>query len=299
MNFVKPSHEILAASGYDKDFPYSYSDPKKLIERAGRTCYKSEGNISVNSAEKFIEMIKRRGHLSVMEHSWSVRYYRQMLPISCNFLYVPPGVNVPHWMYAGNLRAFAEAINSESLKREFVYDEIPVNYLTMHKFLQDDWLEGLAVTVKFICDRGITHELVRHRPISFSQESTRYCNYGKLGMTFVIPEWLNNWVIPGEYDVNSFRPHTELVDCWYAAMIDSERTYLNLLKLGWSPQQARSVLPNSLKTEIVCTANLREWQHIFKWRTSAAAHPQMRELMIPFFKKMGELYSGVFDVKGD
>lgn len=142
-------------------------------------------------------------------------------------------------------------------------------------------IEHWAISVKFIIDRGVSHELVRHRIASFSQESTRYCNYGKKGqVTFVIPPWAN--IEPGEYqDEFQFDTELETERLWYAAMLDSEYRYLRLLEQGWQPQQARSVLPNSLKTEIVVTANPREWRHIFKLRCSKAAHPQMREIMEP------------------
>jgi len=132
-------------------------------------------------------------------------------------------------------------------------------------------IEHTSMTVKFICDRGVSHELVRHRLASFSQESTRYCNYtkGKFGneITVIRPcFWLGNIVQYFE---------------WYKICESCEKGYFHLIQLGAKPQEARSVLPNSLKTEIIMTANLREWRHIFRLRTSRAAHPQMRQLMIP------------------
>jgi thymidylate synthase (FAD) len=154
-------------------------------------------------------------------------------------------------------------------------------------------IEHSAMTVKFIVDRGVTHELVRHRLVAYSQESTRYCNY-KGGVTFVIPPWMI--LRPGEYsskitshDLNY--PEKE----WWAAMLQAEESYLILIKHGWTPQQARSVLPNSLKTEIVATANFREWRHIFKLRCSEKAHPQMREIMAPLEKKARSLIPVIFD----
>lgn len=144
-------------------------------------------------------------------------------------------------------------------------------------------IEHFSFTVKFIVDRGVSHELVRHRLCSFSQESTRYCNYSKdkFGnhVTFIIPEWLN--ITSGTYDYDMRYIPTQANEVWYYAMQVAEQGYFELLKRGWTPQQARSVLPNSLKTEIVTTANLREWQHIFKLRCDPSAHPQMREIMIP------------------
>lgn len=141
-------------------------------------------------------------------------------------------------------------------------------------------LEHSAMTVHFVCDRGVSHELVRHRLCAISQESTRYCNY-KGGVTFVIPPWL---AFPeGEHTIDMSFKSEELSSgqMWLLHMAWSERTYVRLIAEGWSAQQARSVLPNSLKTEITVTANFREWLHIFNLRCAKSAHPQMREVMIP------------------
>ena len=210
MNLIKPSF-----------FIESIPTDLELIERAGRTCYKSEESITEDSSKKFISMILRKGHESVLEH--------------------------------------------------------------------------LSMTVRFICDRGVTHELVRHRLCAFSQESTRYCNY-KGGVTFIIPPWVP--LEPGEYGiVNNLKGTTRR---WFMAMIEAEEVYIGLISLGWTPQQARSVLPNALKTEIVVTANMREWRHIFKLRTSKAAHPQMREIMVPLLASVKREVEGMFDdIKGD
>jgi len=162
-------------------------------------------------------------------------------------------------------------------------------------------LEHEIITIKFICDRGVSHELVRHRIASFRQESTRYCNYSKdkFGnqLTFIIPEWC--FLVSGKYIKNIEQPAYDMrIDdsqkLWVDSMYKSEEYYLELLKLGWTPQQARSVLPNSIKTEIVITANLREWQHIFSLRCDYAAHPQMRELMLPLQKELQEKLPEIF-----
>jgi len=156
-------------------------------------------------------------------------------------------------------------------------------------------IEHANMTVKFICDRGVTHELVRHRLAAYSQESTRYCNYSRV-VTFVIPPWV--YIPPGEYNyLSSEAEIIRPVSTWYRAMLSAERDYKDLLDYGWSPQQARAVLPNSIKTEIVMTANLREWRHVFTLRCAKAAHPQMRELMIPLFEecrtKMPEFFEDI------
>lgn len=153
-------------------------------------------------------------------------------------------------------------------------------------------IEHAHMTVRFICDRGVTHELVRHRLVAYSQESTRYCNYskGKYGgeITVIEPCF---WPEKDEHGNFATRHET-----WFFACRHAEDTYLHLVNvLKVSPQEARSVLPNSLKTEIVATANLREWRHIFKLRTSKAAHPQMREIMVPLFKEVQERVPVLFD----
>jgi len=143
-------------------------------------------------------------------------------------------------------------------------------------------IEHSAMTVRFIVDRGVSHELVRHRLCAFSQESTRYCNY-KDEVTFVIPPWV--YVVEGVYKRAPWGFQEGSSMRWFHHMLESERIYIELLELGWHPEQARAVLPNSLKTEIVVTANFREWLHIFELRCSKASHPQMREVMIPLLKE--------------
>ncbi len=182
-------------------------DAKRImlgIERAGRTCYKSEGRIGDGTAEKFIAGIIKRGHESVLEHE--------------------------------------------------------------------------KVTVRFICDRGVTHEMVRHRIASFSQESTRYCNYSqdKFGneLTFIKPCF--------------WEDGSENMRLWEETMQNIEDTYNKMIAAGAKPEEARSILPNSLKTEIVVTMNMREWRHYFKLRTSPAAHPQIREVSIALLKEFKE-----------
>ena len=144
-------------------------------------------------------------------------------------------------------------------------------------------IEHSSLSVKFIVDRGVSHELVRHRIASFAQESTRYCNYSKdkfdNGVTFIKPLF---------FDDTKYQR-------WLAAMADAESAYLDLLNSGATPQEARSVLPNSTKTEITITANYREWRNLFKLRTANAAHPQMREATIPLLKELKEKLPIIFD----
>ena len=146
-------------------------------------------------------------------------------------------------------------------------------------------LEHASVTVKFVVDRGVSHEIVRHRLAAYCQESTRYCNYSKDGfggqVTFIQPNFLDRG--------------TRGWELWVLACEQAAKAYFDLLNWGCSPQEARAVLPNSLKTEVVMTANLREWRHFFKLRTAPAAHPQMREVTIPLLRRMQELIPVVFD----
>jgi thymidylate synthase (FAD) len=140
-------------------------------------------------------------------------------------------------------------------------------------------IEHASASYRVVCDRGVTHEIVRHRLFSYAQESTRYCNY-KGGVTFIIPEWMYGDECPpaGNWNKEHGYDGPDAFVTWMVAMQLAEQQYLTLLDSGWSPQQARSVLPNSLKTEIVITGNLREWRHFFMLRTASAAHPQMREV---------------------
>jgi thymidylate synthase (FAD) len=157
-------------------------------------------------------------------------------------------------------------------------------------------VEHQSVSVKFICDRGVSHELVRHRIASFSQESTRYCNYSKdkfdNQLTFIIPSLSK--IEPGEGDRSDFGLHSHGEILWLNAMQSSQDIYNSLIQAKWSPQEARSVLPNSLKTEIIVTANLREWREIFRQRCSPAAHPQMRELMVPLRNEFQKVLPEIF-----
>ena len=148
-------------------------------------------------------------------------------------------------------------------------------------------IEHEKVSVRLICDRGVTHELVRHRIASYSQESTRYCNYSRdqfgRELTFVKPCF--------------WREDSQLYGIWEDAMRAAENAYFRMLDAGASPQEARSILPNSLKTEIVVTMDLREWRHFFKLRTAPAAHPQMREvacaLLADFQRKIPVLFDDI------
>lgn len=146
-------------------------------------------------------------------------------------------------------------------------------------------LEHVSITLKFICDRGVSHEIVRHRLASYCQESTRYCNYSKDSfgseITVIKPFYLTEGT-PG-------------YEFWKDACEVAESAYFDLLEFGCTPQEARAVLPNSLKTEVVMTANLREWRHFFRLRCSQAAHPQIREVATPALRRLNELIPAIFE----
>lgn len=295
MRLIKPSFEILEQEP-------GIQGIYKQIERAGRTCYKSEDRITEDSAEKFVNMIKDRQHTAMLEHG--------TVYLSCSdaeFIYL--GLRYECNNYSNVVwEEFAPG------HRTKVY--ITTNYRVLY---ENNWLDDLKylcepteyhekrITVKFICDRGVSHEFVRHRVFSFAQESTRYCNYSKdkFGneLTFIIPYWTN--IPEGQsywHDGIGYRVGADIQnkDFGYiekspnyfnflSSLEESEKCYLRLLNEGWIPQQARSVLPNSLKTELVMTGTLEQWKGFFKLRCDAAAHPQARELAIPLkeeFKKL-------------
>lgn len=207
MKIVKSKVEILTviSEGGVKEL--------KLIELAGRTAYKSEDNISddISSAKRFINMIVKLGHESVLEHS--------------------------------------------------------------------------LLTVRFTCDRGVSHEIVRHRMAAYTQESTRYCNYasGKFGreITFIAPSTLKKDSI--EY----FE--------WYQACDEAEKNYIACMQLNMKPEQARAVLPMSVKTEVVMSANYREWRHFLKLRCAKTAHPDIRKLALELLCELQLRIPVVFD----
>ena len=146
-------------------------------------------------------------------------------------------------------------------------------------------LEHASITVKFTCDRGVSHEIVRHRMASFCQSSTRYCNYSneKFGSEITVTEPL------------FFKRGTDRWAIWENACLEAEEAYFSLLYIGCTPQEARAVLPNSLKTELIMTANIREWRHFLKLRCDKAAHPQMREVALMLLDNLHKAVPVCFD----
>jgi len=185
------------------------------------------------------------------------------------------------WVYASPFALnYIEEAGRTCYKSEKQIDEnSSKNFVKMIlKRGHESVIEHVSASVRFITNRGVTHELVRHRLCAFSQESTRYVNYSGSDIEYIRPVWLSDLPL-GLYLINEIKNLPQPDYDWAQSMFESERAYYSMIAHGWRPEQAREVLPNSLKTEIVVTANLREWRHIFKLRTAKAAHPQIRELM--------------------
>lgn len=266
MKLIKPSFEILPQSeGLDGIY--------KQIELAGRHCYKSEDKITDTSAKEFVERMIKFNHGGMLEHG--TVYLTHPIEHSGSETYQGVGNKYRDNKYS--------KINYDSWGTRY----ITTNYRVL---VENDWLDDLQylcsptdlherrTTVKFICDKSISHEFVRHRKFSFAQESTRYCNYSsnKFGneLTFIEPLWLED------------DDHKEI---YLSSLKHAESTYLELLNLGWSPQQARTVLPNSLKTELVMTGFDSDWEGFFKLRDDSHAHPQAFELAHPLHEKFIKL----------
>lgn len=259
----------------------------KQVEKAARLCYKSEDKITEDSYKKFIDMLEKREHLSPLEHgtiylkfTWpgaTCEHCNTTLPFRLMDKYcVNPFskvVNIGNDVYVTtNLRVIKEQKWEDDLK-----------YLcepTEH--------HEKRVSVHITTSRGITHELVRHRVFSFCQESQRYVNYSKdkfsNEVTFIIPSWVNT------HCPNQENGGPSVADMeWSTSMLNAEASYLNLLKMGWKPQQAREVLPNSTKTEILMTGFESDWEQFFKLRCSKAAHPEMQELANQIKEQINEI----------
>ena len=283
------------------------------IESCGRICYKSEDKITEESAVPFVTKIAAHGHNSVLEMAVATYKVRcsseEVLEFyACQPKYFVTDSTSDGLLVTGSIRAFREMYSRcadngvvSSLVRHLaarypflflgIYDpektsvEQPAIDVTKLSLLQVEDLPAplLArhrfVGVKFVVNRAVTHELVRHRPCSFLQESQRYCRYSqdKFGnqVTFVKPVF--------------FPEDSSEFVLWKQAMEETEKLYLKLLETS-TPQAARTVLPNSCKTEIITYCNLAEWKHIFLLRTSAAAEPSMREIMIPLEREMKKRY---------
>jgi len=283
------------------------------VELCGRTAYKSEHRITPDSAVSFVKMLKGRGHLSVLEHGNAVVHVKD-LPSRPNpgelLAKLLPARGGYHRIHsssggtaaAGNLRSWLESLellerSAPSPHRFFafhlhrffprVFPEAPDPGEYPHEarlVKEDEQLERLredpasdlpVFTFKFVCDRGISHEVVRHRVLSFTQESTRYVNYGRRGMTFVLPEELEPFYDPRTED---WREEGPPVRRWLSRARTFFTWYREDLERGLKPQTARDVLPNLLKTELFVSGRWSGWEHFVRLRESPGAHPRIRFL---------------------
>lgn len=325
MKLIRPSFEILEQKPRAIVIPADMeigprmvreellSSVYRQIEIAGRTCYKSEDKITDTSAKEFVERMVKSGHGAMLEHGTV-------------YLLLNMASRQQYFKYCSNPYSVANS-TGEAEKGTWL-GFVTTNYRVL---VENNWLDDLQyicdsgkehekrITVKFVCDRGVSHEFVRHRVFSFAQESTRYCNYSKdkFGneLTFIIPCWVDGLALQeatsgtvinhddfgeliGEYyysltgkEEPYFKPWEITPESNFVASLQvSEKLYLELLNQGWKPQQARAVLPNSLKTELIMTGTLTQWEGFFKLRDAESAHPQARELAEPLhaeFRKRG------------
>lgn len=295
MKLIRPSFEIIEQrSGQQGMIQH--------IEKCGRTCYKSEDKITNDSAYKFVDMIINRGHTAMLEHG--------TVYLKVDNTMGGEAYRIQAKYDENEYSEVVEVIRKDDLSNRGIpytcyYITTNFRVITQNKWLSD--LEYLCepteyhikrYTVKFVCDRGISHEFVRHRVFSFAQESTRYCNYNRdrfnKECVFIIPEWFKTLKEADDEELlktyskekveagmNRYYAVDNNENEWVQSMLDAEMVYNCSIENGWTPQQARSVLPNSLKTELVMTGTIEQWEEFFKLRCAPDAHPQAKELAIP------------------
>ena len=264
MKIIKPSVEI-----WKQD-----SDMFKHIERIGRVCYKSEDKITEDSAQSFVEKLIRSRHNSVLEHG-TIYLAAESEALPCE-----QWDNTPYFKYQPEKNPLSKYFyNKYSIVEQHNFPDSTFLYVTTNYrvLVENNWLQDLdylakdlrchdrRYTARFILDRATANEFVRHREFSFTQESTRYCDYSKdkfdNQLTFIEPYWF----YPAYSDEKTRKKFLK-------ELTRIEDTYLDLLKKGLSPQQARSILPLSLKTELIMTGTLEAWHRFIKLRGSQAAH---------------------------
>lgn len=288
MKLIKPSVEYIPQE-----------DIYKHIELCARTCYKSEAKCTENSSKPFVDNLIKAGHLAMLEHAtvylffscspYDNKLYSHMGEYDCN-PYTKGG------FIGCDDNEQAEDGNYYDIMGDEASGNMQFCFTTNYRvFVENDWLDDLEhsvapfdnhwpkrYTMKFICDRGVSHELVRHRVFSFAQESQRYCNYSKdkfdNQITFVRPTWCTDiGILPN--GIAAVRELDKTNWEFVHALCDAEQTYFDLLSDGWTPQQARSVLPNATKTEIVMTGFEDDWKHFFDLRlrgTTGKPNPDMQ-----------------------
>lgn len=279
MKLIKPSFKIIEQlSGFDGLL--------KQIEYAGRTCYKSEDKINECSANGFVDRMIKSGHGAVLEHGT---------------VYLKVPLTIVRQGFESGANWYTLCNNPYT---KYTHDNSYMYFTTNYRVIIENDLQGVLeyqceptkshkkrVTVKFICDRGILAEFTRHRVFSFCAESTRYCDYSKdkFGneLTFIEPCWFNDDIdyVSDYMSGKGDRDKLAFMDTLHCI----EHNYFGLLMEGWKPQQARAILPNSLKTELVMTGFVSDWKHFFSLRAKEAeakgVHPQADELASPLYKE--------------
>ena len=275
MKLIKQSFEIL-------DQQCGLEGIYKQIERAGRTCYKSEDKITEDSAKEFANRMIKSGHGAMLEHGTV-------------YLKTPNNVVDKGFQTGTNWSTLClnpyTRYNSDG---EYYY------YTTNYRVIIEHNLQGVLnylcepteyhekrVTVKFITDQGILREFTRHRVFSFAVESTRYCNYSRdkfsHEITFIQPNWVSdkdveNYHMDFGYFTDQDTNHITAVNRFMSALKNAEYFYMELIKSGWKPQQARNILPLATKCDMVMTGFISDWLHFFELRDATSAHPQAQEL---------------------
>ena len=251
---------------------YNYNDIIKHIELCGRTCYKSEDKITDFSAEKFVNMLKSNHHMSVLEHG---TVYLDM-PMNDNFSVIHnPYSVVNFYLDEDGFERIAMTTNYRVILENNLDEEFKLYSISIPTEHHEQ-----RYTFRITCSRAIANEVVRHRQMSYSQESTGYCNYSKdkFGgeLTFIKPEWLSE---------NAFEVGNKSGDVYYLnkaestylnSLIDSEVNYLDLTKENIKPENARGVLLLDLKTDLIVTGTKEQWDAFFKLRCAKSAHPDIQ-----------------------
>ena len=306
---------IVVDPGYEIQDELDQASLVVRLEACGRICYKSEEKISSDSALPFVKKIAAHGHNSVMEMAvvtlgvqCTDEQFTELLAIEPKYLFLDK--HGSELLITGSIRTFRELygraadvalvaamVAFQAEKHPYLFEgvwspdageadpSIAIRKLELEeveKLPAELLLRHRYVGVMFTTNRAVTHEIVRHRPCSYLQESQRYCRYShdKFGnqVTFIKPMF--------------YEEGSEEYSLWQQAMEETEKIYLTLLETS-TPQAARTVLPNSCKTEIIVYCNLEEWKHIFRLRTTKAAEPSMREIMIPLKEELQQRYPAV------
>lgn len=267
MKLINSKVEILEPTGYTIDDIY------KQIEIAGRTCYKSEDKITPTSAKEFVDRMIKSGHGAMLEHG---TVYLDMPNSAGNYNLVPFFASNPY------SKIVIKPLNDR------VHNYITTNFRVIVEHFAEEYIPDVLqyiceptefhekrISVRWTCDRGISHEFVRHRVFSFAQESTRYVNYSKdkFGheITYIQPCW---------------EMQKDEEELFLLQLEQAQNAYNALISSGWRPQQARAILPNALKTELVMTGFESDWKHFFEIRCDTAAHPDARKLALELYNKL-------------